>query len=192
MDDLPENTKDRRIGNQFWKNRTKHGRDVLIKDPEKLQEACCEYFEWVEENPLIEEKIGFYEGRPARADCAKMRAMTIEGLTIYLGIVPSTWYDWRKNRKDLSETIRWADNVMRNQTLTGAASGLLNHSIIGRVLGLHDITALQHLDKDGETTDPTTGVTIIAGSELVAASVAAFDKGIEEEKARAADAEDTA
>ena len=31
--------------NQFWKQRTKHGRDKIFTDPQILWEAACEYFE---------------------------------------------------------------------------------------------------------------------------------------------------
>ena len=41
-------------GNQFWKLRSKHGRDKLFTTPELLWEAACEYFEWIDENPLIQ------------------------------------------------------------------------------------------------------------------------------------------
>lgn len=41
---------DKRIGNQFWKLRSKHGRDTLFSTPEKLWEAACEYFEWATDN----------------------------------------------------------------------------------------------------------------------------------------------
>ena len=40
-------------GNQFWKLRSKHGRDKLFTTPELLWQAACEYFEWCENNPKI-------------------------------------------------------------------------------------------------------------------------------------------
>lgn len=50
-------TKDKRIGNQFWKRRSKHGRDKLFKTPDVLWEAACEYFQWCDDNPLLEERL---------------------------------------------------------------------------------------------------------------------------------------
>lgn len=167
-------------GNKFWKLRTKHGPDALIADPQTLREACEEYFEWVENNPLVEEKVGFYEGNPARADCAKMRAMTIDGLSIFLGIVPRTWRKWRDEREDLIPVIEWAETVMKNQKFCGAASGLLNHHIIARDLGLHDIRAIQNLDADGEPTDPASPVSV--GSRDILAAVHAEMKKMDEAK----------
>jgi hypothetical protein len=141
-------------GNEFWKLRSKHGPDVLFSDPVKLREACCEYFEWVEANPLFEDKIGFYEGDAIHTPAAKMRAMTIEGLCLYLGTITRTWRDWREKREDLLPVIEWAETVIRQQKFSGAAAGLLNPTIIARDLGLADKSELQNLDRNGQPTDP--------------------------------------
>ena len=47
-------------GNQFWKARAKHGRDKIFKTPDALWKAACEYFEWVDDNPLEEAIV--YQG----------------------------------------------------------------------------------------------------------------------------------
>ena len=39
-------------GNQFWKMRETHGRNPIFETPEQLWVAACEYFQWVEDNPL--------------------------------------------------------------------------------------------------------------------------------------------
>jgi len=49
---MTDKPKDGRIGNEFWKARSKHGRDKIFTTPEILWEAACEYFEWVADNPL--------------------------------------------------------------------------------------------------------------------------------------------
>ena len=41
-------------GNEFWKLRSKHGRDKLFQSPELLWDAAEEYFQWSVDNPLIE------------------------------------------------------------------------------------------------------------------------------------------
>ena len=48
------------IGNQFWKLRSKHGRDKLFATPDLLWEAACEYFEWCDSHPeyIVEQKKG--------------------------------------------------------------------------------------------------------------------------------------
>lgn len=125
------------LGNQLWKARTKHGRDRLFASSEALQEACCEYFQWVQDNPLYEMKAFAYMGSVVQEPVAKMRAMTIGGLCIFLNIDVSTWRAWREV-DDFSAVISWAENVIYEQKFSGAAADLLNANIISRDLGLAD------------------------------------------------------
>jgi len=125
-------------GNQFWKMRTKHGVDAMIQSPHVLYESCVEYFEWIEANPMVEEKVGFSKGKTCRANVYHPRAMTIKGISSYLGITDKTWYDWRKNREDLIGVIDWAEQIIWEQKFSNAAAGLLNANIISRELGLAD------------------------------------------------------
>lgn len=41
------------IGNQFWKLRSKHGRDTLFEDADKLKEAIEEYFQYQIDHPIM-------------------------------------------------------------------------------------------------------------------------------------------
>lgn len=137
-------------GNQLWKLRLRHGlKKQKFTDPHELIEAVCGYFNWVEENPLHEAKAFSYEGDVTVEDLPKMRAATVTGLCMYIGICTSTWREWRnpkeptKYREDLIEVIRFAEDYIREQKFTGAAAGLLNPAIIMRDLGLVDKQQLQ-------------------------------------------------
>lgn len=129
-------------GNQFWKARTNVGRPRLFASAEALWEACCEYFQWVEDNPLYEMKAFSYQGEVVQEPVAKMRAMTIDGLCLFLDIAVSTWYEWR-NVDDFSEVVAKAESVIRSQKFAGAAADLLNANIIARDLGLADKTEVK-------------------------------------------------
>lgn len=132
-------------GNQFWKARTKHGRDKLFASAELLWEACSEYFQWVEDNPLWEDKAAQYQGGVVDMPICKMRAMTIGGLCIFLGISRGTWNEWRKV-KDFSEVMEAVEAVIYEQKFSGAAADLLNPNIIARDLGLVDKKDLSSSD----------------------------------------------
>lgn len=125
-------------GNQFWKARTKHGRDRLFASADLLWEACCEYFQWVEDNPLFEMKPFAYQGVVIQEPVAKMRAMTMDGLCLFLDIEYETWRTWRNEKNDYSVVVSRADKVIRDQKFSGAAADLLNPNIIARDLGLTD------------------------------------------------------
>lgn len=123
--------------NQFWKARTKHGRDKLFASSKLLLEACHEYFQWVEDNPLWEHKVAQFQGAPVAMELPKMRAMTIGGLCIFLGVSRDSWTKW-KTDEDFLLVVGEVEEVIRDQKLTGAAADLLNANIIAREIGLVD------------------------------------------------------
>lgn len=124
------------LGNQFWMNRSKHGRDKIFSDPELLWDASCEYFKWCEENPLIE--IDFKGKDADRVEIPKMRAFTWEGLELFLDIHSLRDYKTNENYKDFSQVITRIEKIIYSQKFTGAAAGFLNPNIIARDLGLSD------------------------------------------------------
>jgi hypothetical protein len=134
------------VGNQFWKARSSHGRKPLFDNPEHLESACEEYFEWVEENPLWEDKLVTFQGSASHEPVAKMRAMTLDGLHLFLDISTQTWADYR-NRKDFIEVVARIEKAIRAQKFAGAAAELLNPNIIARDLGLAEKN--EHTGADG-------------------------------------------
>lgn len=134
----PQKTKtDKRIGNEFWKARSSHGRKPIFESPEQLWEASLEYFAWVESNPLYEMKAFAYQGTVTTKELPRMRAMTIDGLCIFLDIGESTWNDYC-HKEDFSGVTTRIDKIIRTQKFSGAAADLLNANIIARDLGLKD------------------------------------------------------
>ncbi|MEN0615500.1 DNA-packaging protein [Klebsiella indica] len=129
-------------GNKFWLARSKHGRNPKFSDPEQLWGACCEYFEWVEKNPLWEVKAFAFQGVITKARLPKMRAMTISGLCIFLDIADSTWDQYR-TKKDFSAITTRVEKIIYEQKFAGAAAELFNASIIARDLGLADKKSLE-------------------------------------------------
>lgn len=123
--------------NQFWKQRSKHGRDYAISDPDNLWECASEYFEWCDKNPLITIE---YNGKDA-IECRvpKMRAYTYAGLCQFIGCDIETFHKTKK-REGFIDIYTRICNIIYTQKFEGAAAGLLNASIIARDLGLKDAT----------------------------------------------------
>ena len=136
-------------GNQFWKMRETHGRNPIFETPEQLWVAACEYFQWVENNPLLEEKIFHAQGIITKDTVTKMRAMTISGLCIFLDIDRTTWENYRNNQ-DFFRITKEVEEIIYNQKFTGAAADLLNPNIIARELGLADKQQNEHTGVDGK------------------------------------------
>lgn len=141
-------------GNRFWEARSSHGRNPIFKSPEQLWEACQEYFQWVEDNPLWEDKSFSYQGNVIPHQAPKMRAMTIEGLTIFLDICMNTWTNYKEKEDFLRVTTR-VEKIIRNQKFSGAAADLLNPNIIARDLGLKDVSSKEISGPDGGPVEVT-------------------------------------
>lgn len=138
-------------GNQFWMNRAKHGRDKLFGTPTLLWEAACEYFRWVEENPLYETKVFNYQGTIVTEKVPIMRAMTLAGLCFYLNCNEAYFRQFEKDKEesgDYSTVITDIRTVIYRQKFEGAAGNLLNANIISRDLGLAD---KKDVSSNGET-----------------------------------------
>lgn len=157
------------LGNQFWLMRSSHGRKPIFPDPETLWDACCQYFQWVEDNPLWESKIASDKGEPKILILPKMRAMTIGGLCLFLDIELNTWKEYLA-RQDFTNVVTRAEEVIRHQKFTGASADLLNANIIARDLGLADKTELT--GKDGGPIEYT-------NTERAARIAALLDRGRE-------------
>lgn len=124
-------------GNQFWKQRSKHGRDKLFESPELLWEAACEYFQWCEDNPLTTVD---YKGKDADKVIYELpRAFTLTGLCVFLNCSTEYLRHFEKNNKDSKDfmpIITRIRDVIYTQKFEGAAAGLFKENLISRELGL--------------------------------------------------------
>jgi len=121
-------------GNEFWKLRSKHGRDILFATPGLLWEAACEYFEWCDENKLIE--VDFRGKDADRVNIPHMRPYTIHGLCLYLDCGTAYFRNFKPPTEDFKSVVTRIEEVIYNQKFEGAASGFFNANIIARDLGL--------------------------------------------------------
>jgi hypothetical protein len=129
-------------GNRFWAARSTFGPKPMFTSGDDLWTACVEYFEWVDANPLYSDQLVTFQGKATHEPVAKMRAMTLAGLCLFLDITTKAWRLWKANRQDLSETIERVEMVLYAQKFAGAAADLLNANIIARDLGIADKSEL--------------------------------------------------
>lgn len=134
-------------GNRFWEARSSHGRNPKFESPEALWAACCEYFEWVEANPLYEVKAFAFHGVVTQESLPKIRAMTISGLCIFLDITRQTWGTFRA-MEGFSDITTRAEEIIYDQKFSGAAADLLNANIIARDLGLKEQSQVEDVTPD--------------------------------------------
>ncbi|WP_145534854.1 DNA-packaging protein [Yersinia alsatica] len=134
-------------GNRFWEARSTHGRNPKFESPDVLWEACCEYFTWVEANPLYEVKAFAFQGVVTQESLPKLRAMTISGLCIFLDITRQTWGTFRA-MEGFSDITTRAEEIIYDQKFSGAAADLLNANIIARDLGLKEQSQVEDVTPD--------------------------------------------
>src|SRR5262249_49689046 len=103
--------------------------------------GATDYFEWVEANPLYEDKLVTFQGEATHEPVAKMRAMTLGGLCIFLDIARRSWDEYA-SRQDFLPVCGKIAEIIRSQKFEGASADLLNANIIARDLGLADKTEL--------------------------------------------------
>jgi hypothetical protein len=134
--------------NQFWKLRSKHGREKLFATPDLMWEAACEYFEWCENNPFQEAKpmivsMGQMAGSSVEmVNIPVKRPFTLQGLSLYLDCSSSYFRAFKSTlkpeNKDFLTVIEKIEETIYDQKFSGAAAGFFNANIIARDLGLTD------------------------------------------------------
>jgi hypothetical protein len=125
-------------GNQWWKLRTKHGRDKLFESPDILWEECTKYFEATDERKWF--KTDFKGKDVEEVLIPTETPYTLTGLQLFLDIDENTWQRYRKDEsyKDFWAVIEKVDKIIYTQKFEGAAVGAFNSNIIARDLGLAD------------------------------------------------------
>lgn len=125
---------------RIWEQKPKadrwgDGRPPLYTNPDDLWTDAVDYFTWVEDNPLLEEKSVVVSGKLEKSHNEKMRVMSLCGLCVFLDISQNTYRNYR-DKKPFLKVTRKIDNIIYNQKFEGASAGLLNANIIARDLGL--------------------------------------------------------
>ncbi|MVM35486.1 DNA packaging protein [Spirosoma sp. HMF4905] len=124
--------------NEFWKLRSKHGRDKLFETPGLLEEAAYEYFAWCQENPWL--KTDFRGKDAEQVDIPTPRPFTIRGLCLYCNASEQFWRTFKASQagKDFLAVITRIEDIIYTQKFEGAVVGAFNANIISRDLGLVD------------------------------------------------------
>lgn len=128
--------------NQFWKLRSKHGREKIFSSPELLWDVACEYFEWCEAHPLLEVSVKGKDN--TEVAIPKARPFTMRALCLYLccneqyvnQLELSLKGKHDNESKAFIEVLTRIRDVIYTQKFEGAAVGLFSYNIIARELGL--------------------------------------------------------
>lgn len=130
--------------NQFWKVRSKSGRDTIFADPKDMWNQACCYFDWCDNNPW--KKQDFVSGGANAGEIVELetaRPYTIQGLCNFWGVNTTYFRQFKAQitegkHKDFSSIILQIEDIIYQQKFEGAAVGAFNANIISRDLGLID------------------------------------------------------
>jgi hypothetical protein len=136
-------------GNQYWKIRSKNGRDRIIQDPEKLMESANEYFQWCIDNPVIQIDFRSTKNGLERIEIPHPQVFQKGALARFCGV--SEWRlinDLKGVSSDFSQVITYIEGVVRDQKFKYATVNMFNSNIIARDLGLKDRSDQTSDDKE--------------------------------------------
>jgi len=143
--------------NQFWRQRSKHGRDKIFSSPEILFEAATEYFDWCDAHPWYKQDfVGSGPKAGTKVELKTYRPYTLSGLCIFLDIDEDTFnnYGSKKKYKDFFGVVSRVRQIIWTQKFEGAAVGAFNPSIIARDLGMVDKKDIDHKTNGKDITTP--------------------------------------
>lgn len=126
--------------NQFWRLRSKHGKDRIVESPEKLAEAADEYFQWCLDNPINvddfkgkdADRVTYHHPRPFLKNeiarfCHLAQWRSIEELKEVKG-----------KEEDYSQVIARIEGIIADRKYTYAVIRVFDSNIVARDLGLID------------------------------------------------------
>ena len=129
-------------GNEFWKLRSKHGRDKIFETPEIMLEACYEYFDY--QSKQTWNRIDYKGKDNTEVSIPTSSPFTLTGLCIFLDVNTVYFTQFEKDcSKDFSKVITHVKDIIYKQKFEGATVGTYNANIIARDLGLVDKKELE-------------------------------------------------
>jgi len=146
------------IGNQFWKMRSKHGRDKIFTDPAVMLDACYDYFRYQSEkfhNKKEAVKGGEFTGQII--DVPTITPFSFRLMCSYLHVHSHYFNEFEKALnpkenaidKDFSDVIIHVREIIEEQQFEGAAVGAFSTNLIARRLGMADKVNSEVTGKDG-------------------------------------------
>lgn len=124
-------------GNKYWQlaDPDMIGRPRIFPTPKDLLQQAYEYFKWIDENPIVTKKITHTDkGKYVNSEYLQ-RPYKWSGLYVYLNVTDLKRY---REKEEFVHVLTHIDNIIKTQKFEGAASGVFNHNIIARDLGLKD------------------------------------------------------
>lgn len=156
--------------NQYWKMRSKHGRDRIIESPEVLAKASDEYFQWCVDNPIIEHDWKNAGRELVEVEIKHPRVFKKEEFARFCNVAQWRTIDELKDvSEDFLQIVTHIEGIIADQKYTYAVVGMFNSSIVAKDLGLKD--RVDHTTGD----NPIEDVSKLSTEELIKRAKASKD-----------------
>lgn len=134
------------IGNAFWQQRSKHGRDTLFATPELMREAAFEYFKWCDANPDYRVEARTEDGMTVNHPVPVRRPYTLLGVCRYMNASAAYLRVFKLTSSDegFLTVIKEIEETVADQQVSGAMNGFFNGNLVSRLNNIadrHDVTS---------------------------------------------------
>jgi len=109
-------------------------RTKIYDNPDELWEEAQKYFKWAKDNPIIQQVSHVKNGVQ---DVKIARPLTLEGLSVYLGITRATFWNY-KNTELYFDICTRIEEQINQQNLEMGMAGVFNASLVAMKLGLRE------------------------------------------------------
>ena len=120
-------------GNQFWKERSESGRNLIWSSPDELWKEAKEYFK--ETSQRVWNKVDFKGSKVKEVKIPTSVPFSLQGLCLHLDCCLTTFKNY-ENKDDFLAVTSKIRNIIEIQQFEGAVVGAFNPSIIASKLGL--------------------------------------------------------
>lgn len=116
------------------------GRPPIWETPDALQNDMSDYLQFAQDNPLEEEKLfNLSEVGIIAHNLKRSRLLSLKGFCSHVGHTLESLKNY-EDKPDFFALIKRFRELIENQQIEGAASGIFKENIIARLNGLADKT----------------------------------------------------
>lgn len=139
-------------GNQLWKLRNKHNREILFDSPRLLLQSAYEYFEWCDKHTYHKQEA--VKSGPSLGTIIQVpvtRPYSVNGLCTYLNCSTKYYYRFKqKCNEEFTEVIERIETIIETQQFEGAVIGTFNTTALARMTNTDNIN-----ENDAEISENT-------------------------------------
>jgi len=129
--------------NEYWKKRTKSGRDKIFSSGDEIIDKFQDYIEYCDNNPIgVNEMIKAGQRAGEIIKVPRPLIPSFKGFAIFCGVDEHTLYTYLKSdsHKDFNQPLTYIKDILSANLLENGVTGEANSMLVARLLKLTDRT----------------------------------------------------